>query len=87
MTVARVNPRQARDFAKSMGVLAQTDQVDAPTLRDFAGVLARHARRAQYITPMLEPPRQELVELMDRRRQLVHMRVEHARFNLDLARG
>jgi transposase len=28
VTVARVNPRQARDFAKSMGVLAKTDQVD-----------------------------------------------------------
>ena len=40
--VARVNPRQARDFAKSMGVLAKTDQVDARTLRDFADVLARH---------------------------------------------
>ena len=36
ITVARVNPRQARDFAKSMGVLAKTDQVDARTLRDFA---------------------------------------------------
>ena len=30
---------QARDFAKSMGVLAKTDQVDARTLRDFADVL------------------------------------------------
>ena len=42
ITVARVNPRQARDFAKSMGVLAKTDQVDARTPRDFADVLARH---------------------------------------------
>ena len=40
LAVARVNPRQARDFAKSMGVLAKTDQVDARTLRDFADVLA-----------------------------------------------
>ena len=47
ITVARVNPRQARDFAKSMGVLAKTDQVDARTLRDFADVLARHTDRAQ----------------------------------------
>jgi transposase len=38
ITVARVNPRQARDFAKSMGVLAKTDQVHAHTLRDFADV-------------------------------------------------
>lgn len=73
--VARVNPRQARDFAKSMGVLAKTDQVDARTLRDFADVIARHPKRAQYITPMLERAREELVELMTRRRQLVDMRV------------
>ena len=39
ISVARVNPRQARDFAKSMGVLAKTDQVDARTLRDFADVV------------------------------------------------
>jgi hypothetical protein len=29
IVVARVNPRQARDFAKSMGVLAKADRVDA----------------------------------------------------------
>jgi transposase len=80
LAVARVNPRQARDFAKSMGVLAKTDQVDAKCLRDYADVLARHEKRAQYITPMLEPERQALVELMTRRRQLVDMRVaEHNR--------
>ena len=80
LCVARVNPRQARDFAKSMGVLAKTDQVDARTLRDFADVLARHANRQQYITPMLERARQELAELMTRRRQLIDMRVaEHNR--------
>ena len=43
--VARVNPRQARDFAKSMGVLAKTDQVDARVLRDFGDMLARHRDR------------------------------------------
>lgn len=75
IAVARVNPRQARDFAKSMGVLAKTDQVDARTLRDFADVLARHKDRAKYITPMLDERRQALAELMTRRRQLVDMRV------------
>ena len=85
ITVARVNPRQARDFAKSMGVLAKTDQVDARTLRDFADVLARHKDRAKYITPLVDEQRQVLAELMTRRRQLVDMRVaennhlEHAR--------
>jgi transposase len=80
IAVARVNPRQARDFAKSMGVLAKTDRVDARLLRDFADVLARHQARQQYITPLVEAARQELAELMVRRRQLVDMRVaEHNR--------
>ena len=75
ITVARVNPRQARDFAKSMGVLAKTDQVDARSLRDFADVLARHKDRLKYITPLIDPQRLELAALMTRRRQLVEMRV------------
>lgn len=80
IAVARLNPRQARDFAKSMGVLAKTDQVDARLLRDFADVLARHSARQKYITPLLDATRQELAELMTRRRQLVDMRVaEHNR--------
>lgn len=73
--VARVNPRQARDFAKSMGVLAKTDRVDAHVLRDFADVLERHKDRARYITPVVEAERLELAEMMTRRRQLVDMRV------------
>jgi len=74
-TVARVNPRQARDFAKSMGVLAKTDSLDARTLRDFADVLARHKDRAKFITPLMDEQRQLLAELMTRRRQLIDMRV------------
>jgi transposase len=75
IAVARVNPRQARDFAKSMGVLAKTDRIDARCLRDFADVLARHKDRAKYITPVIEAERLELAALMTRRRQLVDMRV------------
>lgn len=75
ITTARVNPRQARDFAKSMGVLAKTDRVDARALRDFADVLARHKDRPKYITPVIDAQRQELAALMVRRRQLVDMRV------------
>ena len=75
IAVARLNPRQARDFAKSMGMLAKTDQVDARVLRDFADVLAHHKDRAKYITPMVDEQRQALAELMTRRRQLVDMRV------------
>lgn len=73
--VARVNPRQARDFAKSMGTLAKTDRVDARSLRELADVLARHRERQKYITAPSDPRREELAALMKRRRQLVEMRV------------
>lgn len=73
--VARVNPRQARDFAKSMGALAKTDQVDARCLRDFADVLARHAERHKYITAPLQEHQVLLSSMMTRRRQLLDMRV------------
>jgi transposase len=73
--VARVNPRQARDFAKSMGVLAKTDRIDARCLRDFADVLARHAQRAKYVTTPTDAHREMLASLMVRRRQLMDMRV------------
>lgn len=78
IAVARMNARQARDFAKSMGVLGKTDRVDARCLRDFADVLARHKDREKYITVALEPHRQALASLVVRRRQLVDMRVAEA---------
>jgi transposase len=74
--VARLNARQARDFAKSLGLLAKTDQVDARALRDFADVLARHKDRHKFITPVPDPQREQLNALMIRRRQLVNIRVE-----------
>lgn len=75
LLVARINPRQARDFAKAMGHLAKTDQLDARVLRDLADVLARHPERSRYITPVADPQRELLASLMTRRRQLVDMRV------------
>jgi transposase len=75
LAVARVNPRQARDFAKSLGHLAKTDRVDARCLRDFADVLGRHKDRHKFITLPSDPQREELAILMTRRRQLVEMRV------------
>lgn len=75
ITVARMNPRQARDFAKSIGVLAKTDRVDARVLRDFADLISRHQDRSQFITPLAEAERLELAALVTRRRQLVEMRV------------
>ena len=86
MAVARVNPRQSHDFAKSMGELSKTDKVDARMLRDFADVLARHKDRAKYITPLMDAQRLELAQLMTRRRQLVEMRVAEAH-RLEQARG
>jgi len=75
LAVARVNPRQARDFAKSMGTLAKTDQVDARSLRAFADVLSRHQERDKFITAPPNPQREQLAALMVRRRQLIDMRV------------
>jgi len=73
--VARVNPRQSRDFAKSLGQLAKTDRVDAAVLRDLADVLSRHEKRSRYLAPVHDEQRQVLMDLMVRRRQLVDMRV------------
>ena len=65
--VTVVNPRQARDFAKSMGKLAKTDRIDAKVLSEFAR--QRHHRLAEK-TP-------ENLDLLDqrvtRRRQIVQM--------------
>lgn len=88
LAVARVNPRQARDFAKSMGLLAKTDRLDARGLRDFADVLARHPQRSKFITPVLDEQRAVLAGMMLRRRQLVDMRVaESNRLELASARA
>jgi len=65
--VARVNPRQARDFARSLGQLAKTDKIDAM-------VLALFAEKLQPAPLEKKPENQEqLEELMARRRQLVQM--------------
>jgi len=84
LSVARMNPRQARDFAKSLGYLDKTDRIDGRCLRDFADVLARHKDRHKYITAPTDAARQELAALMTRRRQLVDMRVQEMN-RLDLA--
>jgi transposase len=48
LAVAVVNPKHARDFAKSMGRLAKTDRIDARTLAELAGVLARRDDLARF---------------------------------------
>ncbi len=67
LPVAVINPKQARDFAKAIGVLAKTDSVDAAVL----------ARFGQAVKPALRPVKSEelrqLEEVLTRRRQLVDM--------------
>jgi len=43
--IARVNPRQARDFAKATGQLAKTDALDARVLAEMVSVLLPRLRR------------------------------------------
>lgn len=78
LAVAVVNPRQARDFAKSMGVLAKTDRVDAQVLRDFANVIAAHPQRSRYLRALPAERRLHLEALVRRRRQLIDMRKAEA---------
>src|SRR6266581_2731063 len=67
LPVAVVNPRQVRDFARSTGLLAKTDRLDAQLLAQFAEVV-RPAPR-----PLPDAQAQELTALLQRRRQLVEM--------------
>jgi transposase len=62
---AVVNPRQIRDFAKSMGILAKTDSLDALVLATFGEKMEPEAR------PGKDKQTQELEAIVTRRRQLV----------------
>ncbi|QBG91859.1 IS110 family transposase [Xanthomonas oryzae] len=73
LPVAVVNPRQARDFAKSMGRLAKIDAVDAPMLAEFAAVLLRRDDLARFLRPLVDEQQQWLAALVTRRRQLLSM--------------
>ena len=61
----RVNPRQAREFARATGKYAKTDKVDARVLAEMAARLD--------LAPTVEPSqvRKDLAELVTRRDQLV----------------
>ena len=72
--VAVVNPRQARDYAKSMGYLAKTDRIDAAVLASFAQALDVHPKRNSFILALPDPEREHLAALVSRRRQLIEMR-------------
>lgn len=67
--VAVVNPRQARDFARALGILAKTDKIDAGVLARFAALgVARACEKV--------PEKQVLLQdRITRRRQVVGMLV------------
>lgn len=65
---SRVNPRQAREFARATGVLAKTDRVDARVLAQMGAALDLP------VTRPISPARATLADFLRRRRQLVDMR-------------
>jgi transposase len=69
LPVVVVNPRQVRDFARALGQLAKTDQLDASLLALFAD------RVRPPVRPLPDEAALEIGSLVRRRRQLVEMRV------------
>jgi len=74
-----VNPRQVRDFAKSMGILAKTDRLDAEVIARFGEAVRPEVR------PLPDDERRDLAELIRRRQTVLKMivseqnRLERAR--------
>jgi len=68
LPVAVVNPRQVRDFARALGILAKTDTIDAYVLALFAEKIRPECR------PLPTNDEHALRELLTRRHQLVDMR-------------
>lgn len=69
LRVVRVNARRVRDFAKSLGLLAKSDRIDARVLALFAERIRPELREL----PTIEV--EQLGAMAARRRQLVEMRV------------
>lgn len=67
--VVLVNPRNVRAFAKSLGILAKTDRIDAKVLAQFGEVVKPPVRE------LPSEQTQELADHLSRRRQLVDMLV------------
>ena len=66
--VAVVNPRQVRDFAKALGILAKTDKIDARVIARFGEVVRPRA------VAETQQKQDEMNELVTRRRQLLGTR-------------
>jgi transposase len=67
---AVVNPRQVRDFARAMGVLAKTDRVDASVIAYFAEAVKPEVRALR------DEHLEQLNAVLVRRRQIVDMITE-----------
>jgi len=67
LPVVAVNPRQVRDFARAMGILAKTDKIDAHIIARFSDSVRPEIR------PFRTPEEQMLDALNARRFQLVEM--------------
>ena len=67
LPVVVVNPRQIRDFARSVGLLAKTDAIDARIIARFAEAVRPELR------PLKDLETQKLEDLNNRRRQIVEM--------------
>lgn len=75
LAVMVVNPRQARDFAKSMGYLSKTDAIDARVLSHFARTLYQSEQRERLLMKLPDANQVSLQALFVRRTQLIGMRV------------
>ena len=78
--IARINPRQGRDFARATGQLAKTDALDAGVLAEMATVF--HARLRPYQAP---PAWQAELKAWLRRRQQVRDALQRTNQQWDLA--
>jgi len=67
ISLAVVNPRQVRDFARATGKLAKTDALDAEVLARFAECVRPEPR------PLDDEQTRELSAMVTRRRQLIDM--------------
>jgi transposase len=67
LPVALVNPRRVREFARSIGLLAKTDKIDARLLAHFGKAVNPTPTR------LPSPEEQRLSALMTRRRQVIEM--------------
>jgi transposase len=74
LPVAVVNPRAAREFARSMGHLAKTDAIDALALAHYAHTLAHKAEQAGVLLQPVPAHLESLQVMVLRRKQLTDMR-------------